>query len=278
MGGRGLEKERNTVKRDLESNCITSLFFYLPFYFRYVDDIKAAVPHNKIDTIKNTFNNYNYKIQFTREEESEGRISFLDGLKIKVRDGIKTNWYHKPTWSGYCLNFNLNHPYKYKINVFNNLVDRCISLSHNDFHKANIKKIKSILHKHNYPSSMINSCINKRLNHLSLKTTGTNTKSYQPLGTTQPNLAEGQCTTTKTRASPKYMSLPYVQSLSEKLSGILKPFDINIAPRNVNNLSHFFKPTKDRISKLDTADVVYNILYTDCTATYIGTFRNHSQI
>ena len=91
--------------------------------------------------------------------------------------------------------------------------------------------------------------------------------------TTQPNLAASQSTATNTQPHPKYKSLPYVQGLSEKLSGILKPFNIKIASRNVNNLSRFFKPTKVRISKLDTADVVYNIPCTDCEATYIGTIK-----
>ena len=126
------------VMDDLESNCIAFLSFQLLFYFRYVDDIITAVPHNEIDIIKNTYNNFNHKIQFTTEEESEGRLSFLDVLIIRAGDGIKTNWYHNATWSDRYLNFNSNHPYKYKINVINNLVDRCISLSHKDFHKANI--------------------------------------------------------------------------------------------------------------------------------------------
>ena len=56
------------VMDDLESNCIASLPFKPPFFFRYVDDIITAVPHDKIDTIKNTFNNFNHKIQFTTEE------------------------------------------------------------------------------------------------------------------------------------------------------------------------------------------------------------------
>ena len=123
---------------------------------------------------------------------------------------------------------------------------------------------------------MFNSCFKKRLKYLSLKTTGTNTKPYQPLRTipthtqtTQPNLAAGQNTTTNIQASPKYM----LQGLSEKLSGILKPFDVKIASCNVNNLSCFFKPTKDRISKLDTADVVYKFPCKECTATYIGTTK-----
>ena len=123
---------------------------------------------------------------------------------------------------------------------------------------------------HLYFSIMINSCIKKRLNHLSLKTLGTSPKPYQPLRinpthtqTTQPNLAAGQSTATNTQTHTKYMSLSYIQGLSEKLSGILKPFNIKIASRNVNNLSRFFKPTKDKVSKLDTADIVYNIPCTD---------------
>ena len=98
------------VMDDLESKCIASLPFQIPFNFRYVYII-TAIPNNKIDTIKNTFNNFNHKIQFTIEEESEGRISFLDVLIIRAGDGIKTNWYHKPTWSGKYLNFNSNHLY-----------------------------------------------------------------------------------------------------------------------------------------------------------------------
>ena len=53
------------VMDDLESNWIASLPFQLPFYIQYVDDIITAVPHNKMDTIKYTFNNFNQNIQFT---------------------------------------------------------------------------------------------------------------------------------------------------------------------------------------------------------------------
>ena len=73
--------------------------------------------------------------------------------------------------------------------------------------------------------------------------------------------------------NPKYKPLPYVQGLSKKLSGFLKPFNIKIVPGNENYLSNFFKSAKDHIAKLDTADVVYNILCTGCTASYIGTTK-----
>ena len=57
------------------------------------------------------------------------------------------------------------------------------------------------------------------------------------------------------------------------MSGILKPFNVKIAPRNINDLSHLFKSAKDPIPLLDTADAVYNIPCSDCTATYIGTTK-----
>ena len=72
---------------DLETKCVVSLPFELPFFFRYVDDIITAVPANEIHTIMNTFNSYNHKIQFTTEKESDGKFCFLDVLII--REGKK---------------------------------------------------------------------------------------------------------------------------------------------------------------------------------------------
>ena len=205
---------------DLETKCIASLPFQLPFFFRYVDDIITAVPTDKIDTILNTFNSYNHKIKFTIEDESDGKICFLDVLIIRNGEKIKTNWYQKPTCSGRLLNFYSHHPLSYKINVINHLVDRGITLAHITFDKENIQKIKTILLNNNYPINFINHVIKNRIKHLQKKNTN---KGFPP--------------------------------------------------RNENNLSNFFKSAKDNISKLDTADVVYNIPCTGCTASYIGTTK-----
>ena len=179
-----------------------------------------------------------------------------------VRDvkKIKTNWYQKPTWSGLLLNFCSHHPLSYKINVINHLVDRGITLAHITFHKENIQKIKTILLNNNYPINFINHVIKNRINHLHKKNTCT---QHPSKGNTHKAHLH------PTGQNPKYIPLPYVQGHSEKLSDILKPFNIKIAPCNENNLSNFFKSAKDHISKLDTADVIYNIPYTGCTASYI---------
>ena len=101
------------VMDDLESKCIPSPPFQLPFYYRYVDDIIAALPFNEINTIQSIFNSYNHKIQFTIEEESEGKKCVLDIMIIRDKKSIKTNWYQKPTWSGRLPNLHWHHPHKY---------------------------------------------------------------------------------------------------------------------------------------------------------------------
>ena len=151
-----------------------------PIFFRYVDDLITAVPYNAIDTIKNTFNSYNHKIQFTVEEESLKQICFLDVLVIREGNNIKTNWYNKSTSSGQLLNFNSHHPLNYKINVINNLVDKGITLAHKTFHTENINKIKTTLIKNNYPIDFINHVIKKRLKHLSRKAAVLNTHTHRP--------------------------------------------------------------------------------------------------
>ena len=125
---------------NLEKICITSLPFQLPFYFRYVNDIITAVPANEIDTIKQSFNNYSHKIQFTIEEELYNEICFLDVLVIREGKNITNNWYNKPTSSGRLINFYSHHPLNYKINVIHNLVDKGINLAHKIFRTENIKK------------------------------------------------------------------------------------------------------------------------------------------
>ena len=90
--------------------------------------------------------------------------------------------------------------------------------------------------------------------------------------TTQNHLA-GQIPNTNTQKSLQYVSLPYVQGLSEKISAILKHFNNKIVSRNTNDLSRILETTKDTIHKLETANVVYNIPCADCTASYIGTTK-----
>ena len=79
----------------LQEEVIRKLGFPLPFFYRYVDDIITAVPIDKKCDILTKFNNYNDRLQFTLEEELNGRIAFLDVLCIRDGQAVKTDWYQK---------------------------------------------------------------------------------------------------------------------------------------------------------------------------------------
>ncbi|XP_071579195.1 uncharacterized protein [Temnothorax nylanderi] len=87
------------VMDDLETQCLASLDFVVPFFRRYVDDIFAIIPRSKIDVILDAFNGYHPRLQFTHEKEINGSISFLDTTVIRYKDKLITNWYRKPTFS-----------------------------------------------------------------------------------------------------------------------------------------------------------------------------------
>lgn len=95
----------------LIENTIKELDFHIPFVKKYVDDLIAIVPEDKIEAILDQFNKYNESIQFTIEVESNNILPFLDlRLHHHPNGTISTTWYRKPTSSGRILNFHSNHP------------------------------------------------------------------------------------------------------------------------------------------------------------------------
>ncbi|XP_046608717.1 uncharacterized protein LOC124299507 [Neodiprion virginianus] len=87
------------VLDDLEQYCLNKLDFKPPFFFRYVDDIITAVPSHKVAEMLSVFNSFHPRLQFTSELESNHQMSFLDVLIINNNQLIKTDWFHKATWS-----------------------------------------------------------------------------------------------------------------------------------------------------------------------------------
>ena len=91
-----------------------------------------------------------FNIKFTLKKEVDGTINFLDvSIMRKQNRKLSFNWYRKPTWSGRYLNFNSNHPLRYKKSVINNVVDRAVLLSEKK--KRNLKLITDTLEKNDYP-------------------------------------------------------------------------------------------------------------------------------
>ena len=243
------------VMDDLEKDKLSNLDFEVPVYFRYVDDIFIVVPNTHVDHILQIFNTNPLNIEFTLEKEFNRAVNFLDvTITKKQNKELSSNWYRKPNGSGRYLNFNSHHPLRYTKSVINNLVDRAVLLSDKEFQKNNLRLIINTLEENDYRHSFVQVIMNQRLLTLKEKTR---------LGSNQVDI--------DTENIP-YIGIPYVEGLSEKISGILNSYNINTTFKNDKNLKMIFKSTKDKILKEQSSNIVYSVPCkgNDCKAIYIG--------
>jgi len=65
------------IMEDIESQALKALNCRLPIYYRYVDDIMLAVPHNMTTELLQTFNSFHPRLKFTIEIGGN-KLDFLD--------------------------------------------------------------------------------------------------------------------------------------------------------------------------------------------------------
>ncbi|XP_075163276.1 uncharacterized protein LOC142235913 [Haematobia irritans] len=70
-------------------------------------------------------NAFDRQIQFTMETEEDNKLPYLDTIILRHRNGIKINWYQKPTATGRLINFNSKHPRRVIMNTATNFIRRC---------------------------------------------------------------------------------------------------------------------------------------------------------
>ena len=93
---------------------------------RYLDDVLAIIPKNKIDSHLNFINP---SIQFTVDIEKNSRHPFLDTIIIRAPSGnLSFSIYRKPTHTNNYLKFNSNNPMGHKKAVAKSLFDRAKNL------------------------------------------------------------------------------------------------------------------------------------------------------
>ncbi|XP_075157514.1 uncharacterized protein LOC142230771 [Haematobia irritans] len=69
-------------------------------------------------------NAFDRQIQFTMETEEDNKLPYLDTIILRHRNGIKINWYQKPTATGRLINFNSKHPRRVIMNTATNFIRR----------------------------------------------------------------------------------------------------------------------------------------------------------
>lgn len=218
-----------------------------PFYYRYVDDSCTACPAKRTEELKNTFNSINEHIQFTMEIEKDKQIAFLDTLLIRDDDGfIKTNWYHKDTWSGRYLNFHSSMPFSYKKNTITILTQRMLRLSSPTFYRENCDLIKDTLMLNNYPMKLLDTVINECINN------------------------HNKPKDKKEKTDTRYVSVPYISGLFEKIKTTFRQYNIQVVGKGDNTLQQkLFTKLKDQIPKHLQSGLIYEVKCS-CNDVYIG--------
>ena len=201
---------------------------------------------NEVLTI---FNSYDNNLKFTYEIEQNNTISFLDLSLMRQNNKIITNWFQKSVASGRIMNYTSNHPIKLKKNIVFNLTDRAILLSHKTFHKQNINIVTQTLLNNGYPIQFINKNIKIRLNKHKFNKNNNVEKSI---------------------LNNNYiLSLPF-NSNYNKLSSILRPYNIKTIPKIDKSLSDIIVLGKDKTNNIDKTNVVYQISCHNCPVKYVG--------
>ena len=150
------------VMQDLEKRSVTNNND-IKTWNRYVDDVLARVKKDKTDDILHTINNTTKNIKFTKEEEDNNQLAFLDILLTRTDDGtINTQVYRKKTHTDQILNFNSNHPTQHKISCIRSLFNRINTHCNTEQTKRTERKyLFSTFMKNNYPWNFVNKILTK---------------------------------------------------------------------------------------------------------------------
>lgn len=224
----------------------------IKYIAKYVDDIFAIIDKNDSEIILTTLNSYHNRVQFTVEMENNGEIPYLDMTIIRDDERLITNWYTKATSSGRMINYHSTQPQQMKLNTALNLIKKVNHISDDKYKKENIRKVKEILTKNNYPENIINSLINRPQN---------------------PNNNEPNKPTT-------FFSVPYIPRLTESqiLKTITKDDNTSFAHKSNQTIQKLFSKKTTTIDKLNQNNVVYEIkckgnVNETCGKVYVGTTK-----
>ena len=141
------------------------------FYKRYVDDIFAVFEPELDAEIFHTYLNTKHKnIKFTYEKQIEHKFPFLDIL-ISNNENLQTSVFHKKTYAGLLLNYSSFVPDSYKYGLIKTLIDRMCKIKGTwTSFDVDLKNLKQVLLKNQYPLTMIDNVIKKYLQNAVNKT------------------------------------------------------------------------------------------------------------
>ena len=233
------------------------------FYKRYVDDVFCYFDNeHKSKQFFNHLNHQHPNIQFTIENEKDGKLAFLDVIVDRnSRNVATTSIFRKFTFTGLMLNFLSYSPMSYKLSLIGTLVHRIYMICNTwDTFHDNIEALKHILKRNLFPPRVIDREI----------------KTY---------LDKKLCNETSESKEDNfsYFKLPYLYEISERTKKQIQNISKTYCGDNIIKISFStFKigtlfSAKDKNEDAHKSHVVYRFTCNNpnCNVRYIGETTRH---
>ena len=232
------------------------------YYRRYVDDVFVLFSSPEhLPLFKTYLNSKHANISFTSECESYNNLSFLDVSVLRNGNQFSTSIYRKSTFSGVYTNFSSFVLKQYKLGLVYTLLYRIFTIT-SDFSRfhTETQKLRNILLKNGYPTSLLDSCIKLFLDKMY---TVKEVVEKRNVPIVLPYLF--------------FLSLQVRTRLEKVFNKCLPCCKLRVLFKSSVRISNFFI-FKDRQSKGLLTNVVYKCLCRNCNFTYYGKTIRHLKV
>ena len=237
--------------QSLETTAITTADHPPKIWERHVDNVFSIVHKEHLQELLEHINNLHPQTQFTKEEESNSSLPFLDTLVQRNHDkSISVKIYRKPTHTNQYLKYTSHNPTSAKQSVITALFDRADNVVSNEKDKIEEKHlISAALQQNGYPKEFIQRTVRR---HIRRKEQSREQPEEEPKHT-------------------KSINLPYIQGLKRALN----KHNIKATFYTQTTLRSLLSKPKDPIPKEDRNNAVYQLNCKDCEAVYVGETNEH---
>jgi hypothetical protein len=179
-------------------------------WVRFVDDIFAIVKKDILQDFFMHINSLNQHLKFTKEEEENNSLPFLDVLVTKNGNRLQTSVYRKQTHTDRLLDYSSYHPLCHKKSVVKSLWDRAKTICSNDhLLKDEQSYLKSVFNINGYSNKVIYKW----------------TQEQQRENNTNDDLS-------------KRISIPYIKNISETAARLLRKGGVLVYDIDCHNRSN----------------------------------------
>lgn len=228
-------------------------------WFRFADDVFTIMNRQKIDSTLTWLNSIKPTIKFTKEEEENGKLPFLDVMVINNKPEIEYDVYRKPSYTNRLITSDSFHNFKHKMAAFHSMAHRMVEMPLNkERYEAEKRRIIDIGLINGYANNTIENIIKKHEKKKFLRDASTLFNS--------------------TKEETKRVVLPYAHTTTNLLSKMYSENGLQAVNQNIYPMQRLIGTAKDKIPKLLQSGIYSIECQKNCDYIYYGKSERNPEI